>query len=123
MTQVELGGSHLSPRYVSMIEHDRVRPSLAMLRVLADRLGQPLSSFLDAELLPGEEAGALLTRGESLLRQHRFPEALETFQSAAEATARSGDPRLGVRLMLGEGQALAGLRRFGDAAGHLAGAQ
>jgi tetratricopeptide (TPR) repeat protein len=122
MTQVELGGSQLSPSYISMIEHDRVRPSLAMLRVLADRLGRPLSAFLDAEPLPGDEAGALLTRGESLLRQHRFPEALDTFRSAAEATDRSGDLKLRVRLMLGEGQALGGLRRFVEAAGPLAGA-
>lgn len=116
MTQVELGGRHLSPSYISMIERDRVRPSLAALRILADRLGQPLPSLLDADPPPRAEAGALLSRGESLLRQHRFPEALELFRAAAPAVQRAGDARLRVRLDLGEGQALAGLRRFSDAA-------
>jgi len=123
MTQVELGGSGLSPSYISMIEHDRVRPSLATLRVLADRLQQPLSSFLDALPAPVEEARALLARGESLLRQHRFPDALETFEAASSAVDDSVDARMRVRHGLGIGQALAGLRRFDDAEAALAAAR
>jgi len=115
MTQVELGGSGLSPSYISMIEHDRVRPSLATLRVLADRLQQPVSSFLDAVPAPAEEARALLVRGESLLRQHRFPEALETFEAAGSVVRDSTDGRQRARHALGIGQALAGLRRFDNA--------
>jgi tetratricopeptide (TPR) repeat protein len=115
MTQVELGGSGLSPSYISMIEHDQVRPSLATLRVLADRLHEPLSAFLDSPPAPAEEARALLARGESLLRQHRFPEALETFEAASSAIDGTGDERLRARRALGAGQALAGLRLFGDA--------
>ncbi|HLA25189.1 MAG TPA: tetratricopeptide repeat protein, partial [bacterium] len=120
MTQVELGGSGLSPSYISMIEHDRVRPSLATLRVLAGRLQQPLSSFLDVDPAPAEEARALLARGESLLRQHRFPEALETFEAAGSSVGVSADGRMRARHALGIGQALAGLRRFAEAEAALA---
>ena len=123
MTQVELGGSGLSPSYISMIEHNRVRPSLAALRILADRLQQPLAALLDAEPAPAEEARALLSRGDALLRQHRFPEALEVFAAASPAVAGTGDARFRARHGLGCGQALAGLRRFAESEAALAAAR
>lgn len=102
-----------------MLEHDRVRPSLATLGVLADRLREPVASLLDAPPLPAEQARAIIQRGESLLRQHRFTDAHEVFTAGASAARESGDPRLQIRVELGVGQALAGLRQFDLAERHL----
>jgi len=95
-----------------MIEHDRVRPSLATLQVLAERLRQPLPALLDAPPPPAERAAVACRRGEALLRQHRFTEALEAFTAATAVAGESLDIRLQVRAVLGVGQALAGLRQF-----------
>lgn len=102
-----------------MIEHDRVRPSLATLGVLAGRLHRPLSELLEDAPPPLEQAGVAVRRAEALLRQHRFDEALELSQAASAAAGDGGDPHLRVRAALALGQALAGLRRLGDAEGPL----
>lgn len=123
LTQAALGGGRVSSSYISMLEHDRLRPSIATLRLIAERLGQPPAAFLDAAPTPREQAAVILQRAESLLRQHRFTEALDAFR-AAEAPAReSGERALVLRCDLGAGQALAGLRQFDLAEGHLASAR
>ncbi len=114
MTQRELASGECSISLISMVEHGRVRPSLSMLRMLAERLGLPLSHFLDGEGTPAP--ALLLQRAEALLRQHRFAEALEAFEGARTG----GDSLHQARCELGMGQALAGLRRFEGAARHLA---
>ncbi|MDR7451431.1 MAG: tetratricopeptide repeat protein [Armatimonadota bacterium] len=116
LTQRDLGRPSLSASYVSMIEHDRVRPSLATLQLLAGRLRLPLSALLDAPPPVSVRAAVACRRGDSLLRQHRFTEALEAFTSAAPPAEESADPRLRIRVALGRGQALAGLRQFDLAA-------
>ena len=113
MTQHELARGACSISFVSMVEHDLVRPSLATLKVLAERLGKPLSHFLDDEAAPS--AQVQLHHAEALLRQHRFAEALEAF-TAASAPPHTADQ---ARWALGAGQALAGLRRFEEAGAHL----
>lgn len=116
---MELGGDTLSASYISMLEHDRVRPSLATLQVLAGRLGQPLVSFLDAPPAPADQARVIVQRGESLLRQHRFSDAIEAFNAAAVPARESGARAPRIRIELGLGQALAGLRQFDLAERHL----
>ncbi|MGH2435433.1 MAG: helix-turn-helix domain-containing protein, partial [bacterium] len=112
LTQGQLGAPGVTASYISMLEHDRVRPSLATLGVLAERLNTPLASLLDAPPLPAEQARVVAQRGESLLRQHRFAEAYEVFTAGVPAAGESGDLRLQIRVALGVGQALAGLRQF-----------
>lgn len=114
MTQGDLAAGVCSISFVSMVEHDRVRPSLSTLRTLAERLGKPLSHFLEDESVPAPLVG--VQRAEGLLRQHRFAEALEAFH-AIRPSGR--DPLLHTRCELGVGQALAGLRRFELAEPHL----
>jgi tetratricopeptide (TPR) repeat protein len=46
LTQEALAGGVATKGYVSLVEHDRLTPSLPKLRLLADRLGQPLSHFV-----------------------------------------------------------------------------
>lgn len=102
-----------------MIEHDRVRPSLATLRLLAERLRQPPAALLDAPPAPAEQARLVIRRAESLLRQHRFTEALEVLRDGAALARAGGEAEWQVRAELGLGQALAGLRQFDLAERHL----
>lgn len=102
-----------------MIEHDRVRPSLATLGVLAGRLRRPLNELLEDAPSPHEQASVAVRRAEALLRQHRFDEALEVGRAASAAADAGDDARLRVRAALSLGQALAGLRRLDEAEGPL----
>lgn len=119
MTQRELGGGSLSESFISMVEHDRVKPSLATLQRLSGRLGEPLTAFLDTPPPPAEQAEVGLRRGEVLLTQHRFTEAVEAFSSVAAPAAASGNVIIQIRLELGLGQGLTGLRQFDLAERHI----
>src|SRR5437867_1523209 len=88
MTQHELARGACSISFVSMVEHDLVRPSLATLKVLAERLGKPLSHFLDDEAAPS--AQVQLHHAEALLRQRRFAQAHEIFHEALQRLAAAG---------------------------------
>lgn len=112
LTQRELGGGTLSESFISMVEHDKVRPSLETLEVLARRLDVPMAALLGG-IQPSRRSMELeLRRCEALLRQHRFTDALEGFSRLAPLVERTGDPASRVRGDLGLGQALAGTRQF-----------
>lgn len=49
MSQHQLGGGDFSPSYVSAVERGKIRPSLKALYILADRLGEPVTYFLQDE--------------------------------------------------------------------------
>ena len=122
MTQRELGAGTLSEGFISMVEHDRVRPSLATLQLLSERLGEPLTFFLSAPPPPSAQAETAVGRGEALLRQHRFSEAIEAFSIAEGPANASGDIIVRIRVHLGFGQGLSGLRQFDLAEPHIAAA-
>ncbi|MDQ7820726.1 MAG: tetratricopeptide repeat protein, partial [Armatimonadota bacterium] len=115
MTLRDLAGGTLSVSLISMVEHDRVRPSLKTLRVLARRLGVPVRALLDDD--PAEAVELQVRLGEGLLRQHRFAEARDVLARIPERSLESAALR--ARRALGVGQAYAGLRRFREAARHL----
>lgn len=122
MTQRELGAGTLSEAFISMVEHDRVRPSLATLQLLSERLGEPLTAFLNSPPPPSAQAETAVRRGEALLRQHRFSEAVEAFSTAAGPANASGEVVVQIRARLGLGQGLSGLRQFDLAEPHIAAA-
>jgi tetratricopeptide (TPR) repeat protein len=118
ITQRGLAAGEFSESFISMLEHDKVRPSLETLSTLAGRLGVPLADFLDAAPAPRRVVSLKLDLGQALLRQHRFTEAIEAFQAAeAAASAESLEPLF--RIHIGLGQALTGLRQFDLARAHL----
>jgi len=47
MTQADLAADDYTRAFISLVEHDRVSPSLKTLQLLASRLGKPISSFLE----------------------------------------------------------------------------
>lgn len=50
LSQRELAGDEITRNMLSALEHDAANPSVHTLRYLADRLGKPVSYFLDEEL-------------------------------------------------------------------------
>ncbi|MGH2349550.1 MAG: helix-turn-helix domain-containing protein [bacterium] len=119
MTQRELAGGTLSESFISMIEHDKVRPSLETLELLARRLDVPAATFLGAAEPSRHSIELELRRCEALLRQHRFTDALEGFSHLAALVSRAGGAAERVRCELGLGQALAGTRQMDLAEPHL----
>ncbi|MDR7519224.1 MAG: helix-turn-helix domain-containing protein [Armatimonadota bacterium] len=119
ITQRALAGGDLSESFISMLEHDRVRPSLETLRVLAGRLGLPLAELLDAEPPPSRQVTVKIDLGNALLRQHRFTEAMEAFQEAERCLAPGSPLEAVFRVTIGLGQALTGLSHFDLAEQHL----
>ncbi len=111
ITQRALAGGDLSESFISMLEHDKVRPSLDTLRVLAGRLYLPLSELLDADPPPQKQVTVKLQLGGALLHQHRFTEAVEVFQDA-ERVSPGAPPEIAFRIHMGLGQALTGLQQF-----------
>lgn len=122
LTQKTLAGTELSVSFISMLEHDRVRPSLASLGLLAERLDTTVAELLKTET-PRGEAEALLRHGDVLLKQHQFTPAVEQYQAAVDLAEQAGDAPRRVRAHLGVGQALLGLRQFDLAQSHLTQAQ
>lgn len=119
MTQRELAGGTLSESFVSMIEHDKVRPSLETLEVLARRLNVPLAALIGG-IHPSRRSAELeLRRCEALLRQHKFTDALEGLSRLLPILNRAGDPGAQVRAEIGLGQAFVAARQFDLAEGHL----
>ncbi len=119
LTQRALAGPDRSVSFISMLEHDRVRPSLATLRLLAERLAVPLTTLLEDRNESPAEAEARLRHGDVLLRQHQFTPALEQYESALAIAERAGDAHLRAQAHLGLGQVLLGLRQFDLAESHL----
>lgn len=123
VTQRVLAGGDLSESFISMLEHDKVRPSLETLRILAGRLNLPLAELLDADPPPRKQAAAKLEMGHALLRQNRWTEAMEAYQSAERAAGADMPLEFSFRIHNGMGQALTGLRQFDLARNHLDRAQ
>jgi tetratricopeptide (TPR) repeat protein len=111
ITQRALAGGDLSESFISMLEHDKVRPSLDTIRVLAGRLGLSLSELVDAVPPPRDRVTVKLKLASTLLHQHRFTDALEAFQEA-ERSAPNPSMETAFRIHTGMGQALTGLQYF-----------
>ena len=88
----QLGGQEFSRGFLSAVEHGRAGVSLRTLAILADRLGLPVSYFVDeAPLLPPpdsvqlDHAAAALAYSRYLSSQGKIEEALHYATWAADA--------------------------------------
>jgi len=119
ITQRALAAGDLSESFISMLEHDKVRPSLETLRLLASRLNVLLSELLDADPPASRQVTVKIELGRALLRQLHFTQAMEAFQDAERATASEMPLEIAFRIQIGLGQALTGLNQFDLAEQHL----
>ena len=85
LSQRQLCGDTITRNMLSLIEHGTARPSMGTLKVLATRLGKPLSYFLDddaADTSAAAEAFHLLTQAEEAIRQEKYVLARELLEKA-----------------------------------------
>jgi tetratricopeptide (TPR) repeat protein len=119
ITQGALAAGELSVSFISMLEHDKVKPSMETLAMLAGRLGMEVSALLDADPPVGRQLTAKLEAGLALLRQHRFTDAMEVYHAAERLAGPQAAADVAFRIHIGLGQALTGLNQFDLAAQHL----
>ena len=108
LTQGQLAGDRFSKEYISQIERGKTKPTVETIEWLAARLGVD-SSFLRSGVSADERARAetILARADALLDEHRFDEAVEEYARALPAVLGTGAVELQVRVLNGEGIALA----------------
>jgi len=121
LTQAELAKPDLTKGFISLLEHDRSRPSVSTLERLAQRLKQPVSYFLgSAEADVSKKVlHVLVSRGRSELARQRYDEAFAAFQEMRQFAASRDDVAMEMHAILGIGEALLGLRRLDEARTHL----
>ena len=122
LTQDELGRPDFTKGFISLLEHDRAKPSVASLELLAARLGRPASYFLDGSetAISAKYLDALRSRGRAELTSRRFDAALETFAEMRRVATGRRDILAELYAEVGEGEALLGLERVEDARARLA---
>ena len=122
LTQDELGRPDFTKGFISLLEHDRAKPSVASLERLAARLGRPVSYFLDGgeAAISAKFLDVLRSRGRVELTGRRFDAALETFVEMRRVAAGRRDALVGLYATVGEGEALLGLDRVDEAHARLA---
>ena len=84
MTQTELARGLASKGFISLVERDLANCSLPKLRLLADRLGRPLSYVLPEA--PAEDAELLCKTAELALHAHEPKRALKEIDAALPLT-------------------------------------
>jgi len=121
LTQEELGRPDFTKGFISLLEHDRARPSVASLERIAGRLGRPVSYFLDGgeTVISARFLDLLRSRGRVELTLRRFAAALETFGEMRRVAAGRRDAVSEVHAVLGEGEALLGFGRLEEAKARL----
>lgn len=87
LSQRQLCGDIVTRNMLSLIENGAAQPSVDTLRQLAQRLGKPISYFLEEEILQQtdtEKAWAQLELAGQALKEQRLPYAIQLLQDAEE---------------------------------------
>src|SRR5262249_23197248 len=120
LTQEALGKPELTKGFISLLEHDRAKPSVATLERLAARLRQPVSYFLDGQDAVSEKVLSVLgSRGRVELSRRHYEAAHKVFSELVPLAAVCRHARMQIYGALGLGEAELGLRRLGEAKRHL----
>ena len=87
LSQRQLCGEEITRNMLSQIEHSTAHPSMKTLCYLAQKLGKPVSFFLepDAEPDPGEAAArilSLLQRAETAINQEKYVYGTQLLEEA-----------------------------------------
>ena len=88
LSQRQLCGDTVTRNMLSLIENGTAQPSMDTLRQFAQRLGKPISYFLEEEILrqtDTEKAWVQLELASQALDEQRIPYAVQLLQDAGEA--------------------------------------
>lgn len=92
MTQKDLAGDRFSAAFISQVERNVITPSLASLTVIAERLGHPVSHFLESDLRDRQnEVDLLINLGKVYTTRGDLPQATENLARAREIAAEIHD--------------------------------
>src|SRR5919199_1901413 len=87
LSLAQVGGEELSRSFLSTVEHGRTRISLRALSIVADRLGRPISYFLDnADSSPATDQALtelMLDEVERVIGEQRASDALRLLDESA----------------------------------------
>ena len=103
LTQTDLAGERFSKEYVSQIELGKTKPSAEAIEYLAKQLDvDPL--FLETGVSSDERGRieATLARGEALIEDKRYADAVEEYVKASGLVADQAVPELEFRALTGE---------------------
>jgi transcriptional regulator with XRE-family HTH domain len=100
LTQEQLAGRDFTKSYISELERGVRTPRLTTLKILARRLGRPLSYFLAGAAEDGESE-AFLAVGLAQLHAGRLDGARASLDRGLEIATQHGDEGLQARLELG----------------------
>jgi tetratricopeptide (TPR) repeat protein len=122
LSQAQLGAPHFTRAYVSAIELGKVRPAMKSLEFMAEKLGKPISYFMeDAEADRRRQDRELAIRSaEALLNRQTAAQAIERAAFLLESAASSAE-RCRIHLILGTAHNF--LLQGGDALRELAAAE
>jgi len=120
LTQEALGRPELTKGFISLLEHDRAKPSVATLERLAARLHQPIAYFLDGEDAVSEKMLTVLSsRGRVELSRRQYEAAHKVFTELVSLAETCHHERMQMYAALGLGEAELGLRQLGEAKRYL----
>ncbi len=120
LTQAALGAPGLTKGFISLLEHDRAKPSVATLERLAGRLGQPVAYFLDGgDGVSAKVLAVLASRGRGELSRRQYEAARTAFVELRDLASACRNAAMQTQAALGLGEALLGLRRLAEARGQL----
>ncbi len=91
LSQSQLGSPHFTRAYVSAVELGKIQPSVKSLEYLADRLGKPVSYFMEdpSEGQRRQEREFEMLRAKDLIARGQASEAITIVESLLEHPAHS----------------------------------
>lgn len=99
MTQQDLAGDEFTKSFISQIEKNHARPSLRSLQIIADRLGKPISYFLDENYSPSsldpDKVDHLTLLACHLEQEGKTADAINYYKEALSLADKADSPRRG----------------------------
>jgi tetratricopeptide (TPR) repeat protein/DNA-binding XRE family transcriptional regulator len=108
LTQTDVAGDRFSKEYISQIERGKTRPTPETVEWLAGRLGVDPEFLANGVSVDQRAKGeAIVTRGEALVRDYQFEEAIPEFDRVLPLVVGTGALDLHVRALNGKAIAVA----------------
>lgn len=99
MTQQDLAGDQFTKSFISQIEKNHARPSLKSLQIIAERLGKPISYFLEEDYSPQasdpDKIDHLILLACHLEQEGKIPDAVNYYKEAFSLTDKADYARRG----------------------------
>ena len=93
LSQAQLGAPHFTRAYVSAIELGKVRPAMKSLEFMADKLGKPVSYFVEDQETERRrlDREAAIARSSQLVSEGKTKEAVESVERLVRTATRPSE--------------------------------